>query len=100
MNSFMREITNMEQLKMAQVEIGHKIALKEMELGMHVQSIKELLNPLAYINYAVSKVAVLEQLVASFMKGYTTIKDLIAQYRSKNSGQQTVKNDIPDNNQQ
>lgn len=100
MNSFMREIANMEQLKMAQVELRHRIELKEIELEIHVQSIKELLNPLTYINYAVSKVAVLEQLVASFMKGYTTIKDLIAQYRSKNSGQQTVKNDIPDNNQQ
>lgn len=96
----MREITNMEQLKMAQVELGHKIALKEMELGTHMQSIRELLNPLTYINYAVSKVTVLEQFIATFMNGYRTVKDFIAQYRSKNTEQQNIKEDIPDNNQQ
>lgn len=98
----MREITNMEQLKMAQMELEHRIALKEMELGAHTQYVKELLNPLTYINYAVSKVAVLEQLAASFMKGYSIVRDFIAKYRNKPPQEQSPQetNDIPDNNQQ
>lgn len=98
----MREIRNMEELKMAQMEVEHKIALKGLELQAHMNSIKELLNPITYINYAVSKVAVLEQLIASFYKGYTTVKEMIAQYRNRKSAQmQTEATDsIPDNNQQ
>lgn len=102
MNNAMREIRNMEELKMAQMEVEHKIALKELELQAHMNSIKELLNPLTYINYAVSKVAVLEQLIASFYKGYTTVKEMIAQYRNRKQSQiqPEYSENIPDNNQQ
>lgn len=99
----MREINNMEDLRMAQMEVEHQIALKEMELGAHMQSVKELLNPMTYINYAVSKMAAVEQLAASFYKGYTTIKELIAQYRNKkreqHNNKETDTDIIPDNNQ-
>ena len=81
----MREINNMEELKMAQMELHHRIDLKEMELQAHANSLKELVNPMTYINLALSKVAVLEQFAASFYKGYTTVKDMIAKYRSRNS---------------
>ncbi len=98
----MREIRNMEELKMAQMDIEHKIALKEMELQAHMNSIKELLNPITYINYAISKVAVLEQLFASFYKGYTTVKEMISQYRNRKSPnvESEDTDNIPDNNQQ
>lgn len=94
----MKEITNMEELRMAQMELEHRIALKEMELGAHANSIKEMLNPLTYINYALSKVAVVEQLAASFIKGFTTVRDFIAQYR-KNNIPDNNPNNNPDNNQ-
>ncbi len=86
----MREINNMEELKMAQIELQHKITLKEMELQAHANSLKEMLNPVTYINMAISKVAVIEQLAASFYKGYTTVKEMIAKYRNNTEN-------IPDN---
>ena len=94
----MREINNMADLKNAQQEIRHKIQMKELELGAHFNAIKEYLNPLTYINYAVSKITVLEQFIASFYKGYNTIKEIIKSHRTKKESQQT--DIIPDNNQQ
>lgn len=86
----MREINNMEELRMAQIELRHRITLKEMELQAHTSSLKELLNPMTYINMAMSKVAAIEQLAAAFHKGYTTVKELIAKYRAQKDG-------LPDN---
>lgn len=85
----MREINNMEELKMAQIELRHKVAMKELQLKAHANSIRELLNPMTYVNAAISKLASIEQLAASFWKGYTTFKDLIAKYRNRNE-------DLPD----
>ena len=79
----MKRINNMQELKMAQVELRHKRSLKEMELQAQADSIKGMLNPMTYINYAVSKVTFLEQFAASFMKGYDTVRELVQKYRRK-----------------
>ena len=94
----MREIRNMEDLRNAQQEVRFKIQMKELEMGAHLNALKEYLNPLTYINYAISKITVLEQLVASFHKGYSTVKDIISRYRTKKENSNTE--NIPDNNQQ
>lgn len=94
----MREIKDMADLKNAQQEIRYKIQMKELEVGAHLNAVKEYLNPLTYINYAISKITVLEQLVTSFYKGYNTVKEMIQNYRTKKENQQT--DIIPDNNQQ
>lgn len=80
----MKRIDNMEELRMAQIELRHKSAMKELELKAHANALKEMLNPLTYINYALSKVAIVEQLAASFMKGYTTVKEIVRKYRDNN----------------
>ncbi len=85
----MKEINNMEELRMVQIELRHKIAMKELQLQAHANSLKELLNPMTYLNMALSKVAAAEQLAAAFWKGYITFKDLIAKYRNRNE-------DLPD----
>ncbi len=93
----MREIRNMEDLKSAQQEVRYKIQMKEMEIGAHFNALKEYFNPLTYINYAISKVTVLEQLITAFYKGYNTVKELIKNYKTKKETQET--DIIPDNNQ-
>lgn len=79
----MRKINNMQELKMAQIEVRHKITLKEMELQAHSNALKELLNPMTYINLAISKVAFLEQLAVSFVKGYTAIREFLSRTAEK-----------------
>lgn len=85
----MRKISNMEELRMAQIELRHRRALKEMELQAHSNAIKEMLNPMTYINLAISKIAFVEQLAASFVKGYTVVKEMLHRQRD------SVKEDPP-----
>ena len=80
----MREIRNMEELKMAQIEVKHKIEITQMQLQAHTNAIKEMLNPMTYVNRAISKLASLESIAVSFFKGYKTVKEMIAKYRNGN----------------
>lgn len=93
----MREINTMEELKIAQQELRHQREIKEIEIQAHLNALKEFLNPITYINYAISRMAVLEQFVAAIYKGYSTIRDMAENYRTKKEKQQT--NITPDNNQ-
>lgn len=79
----MREIRSMEELKMAQVELQHKIAIKELQLQAHTKSLKDLVNPMTYINLLISKLSIVENIATSFYKGYRTVKDMIEEYRKK-----------------
>lgn len=79
----MRQVNNIDELRMAQMELQHKIEIKEMELKSHTNAIKEMLNPMRYINMAISRISVVEQLAASLVKGYETIRQLVAKYRHK-----------------
>lgn len=85
----MKHITNMDELKLAQMQVRHKIELKEIELQAHITAVKEMLNPMTYVNRLFSKIAIAEHFAASVYKGYTTVRDLIAKYRSKNSADST-----------
>ena len=76
-------------IKAAQQENSYKIKMKEMELGAHLNSLKKYLNPLTYIDYAVSKISALENIVTAFIKGFTTVKEMVSGKRNN-----------PDNNQQ
>lgn len=97
----MKQINNLEELRMAQVELQHRISMKELELKAHANSIRELLNPMTYINLAISRISYVEKLVTAFYNGYTTFKEMIARYSNRKSAQtQTEATDnIPDNNQ-
>ena len=90
-----------EDLKEAQVETRHKIAIKEMELQAHTNAMRELLNPMTYINRALSKISYLEQFMAAFMRGYAAVRDFIRRYKDKDTPEppaQTEEADvIPDN---
>ena len=83
-------------IKAAQQENSYKIKMKEMELGVYLNSMKKYLNPLTYIDYAVSKLSALENIVTAFFKGYTTVKEMVSGMRNKNRQEEN----IPDNNQQ
>ena len=82
----MRQIRNMEELKMAQVEIKHKIAIKEMQLQAHTNAIREMFNPMTYVNRAISKLGSIENLITSFYSGYHKVREMIAKYRNVNNG--------------
>ena len=73
----------MEELKVAQIELKHKIAIKEMQLHSHAKSVRELLNPVTYINLAISKLSALEDIAISFYRGYHTVKKKITEYRNR-----------------
>lgn len=79
----MKDINNMQELREAQIELRHKRELKELELRAYAGSIREMLNPMTYISYAVSKVTFLEQFAASFMKWYDTVREVVQKYRRK-----------------
>lgn len=81
----MREIRNMEELRMAQIELKHQIAMKELQLQAHANAIREMLNPMTYVNRAISKLASFETIATSFIKGYRTVKEMIAKYRNGNN---------------
>lgn len=79
----MREIRNMGELKMSQVELRHKIDITQMQLLSHAKAVRELLNPITYINLAISKLDTLEDIAVSFYKGYHTVKEKITEYRNR-----------------
>ena len=85
----MREIRNMEELKMAQIELKHKIEITQMQLQAQKNAIKEILNPMTYVKLAVSKLASLESIAISFFKGYRTVKEMIAKYRNRNNASES-----------
>ena len=94
-------------IKAAQQENAYKIKMKEMELGAHLNTIKKYLNPLTYIDYAVSKLSALENIVTAFLKGYATVREMVSSMRNKhknnNNGENNPDSNIdnnPDNNQQ
>ncbi len=95
-------------LKGARQENMYKIKMKEMELGAYMNSIKKYLNPLTYIDYAVSKLSAIENIVTAFFKGYNTVKDMLSGMKDKhknnnkeedNNPHSNIDNN-PDNNQQ
>lgn len=85
-------------IKAAQQENSYKIMMKEMELGAYLNSLKKYLNPLTYIDYAMSKISALENIVTAFIKGYTTVKEMVGGMRKRNENREEENN--PDNNQQ
>ena len=89
-------------IKAAQQENSYKIKMKEMELGAYLNSLKKYLNPLTYIDYAVSKLSVIENIVTAFFKGYSTVKEMVGGFRNrnKNNGEVNINDNNPDNNQQ
>lgn len=89
-------------IKAAQQENSYKIKMKEMELGAYLNSLKKYLNPLTYIDYAVSKLSVIENIVTAFFKGYSTVKEMVGGFRNrnKNNGEENINDNNPDNNQQ
>jgi hypothetical protein len=101
------EFSEIEDIKAASQENAYKIKMKEMELGAHLNTIKKYLNPLTYIDYAVSKLSALENIVTAFLKGYATVREMVSSMRNKhknnNNGENNPDSDIdnnPDNNQQ
>lgn len=89
-------------IKAAQQENSYKIMMKEMELGAYLNSLKKYLNPLTYIDYAMSKISALENIVTAFIKGYTTVKEMVGGMRKRNENREEENNpdNNPDNNQQ
>ena len=96
-------------VKAARQENSYKIKMKEMELSAYLKTLKEYLNPLTYINYAVSKMSALENIVTAFIKGYTTVKEMVSDIRNRNRNKNNKEEEnnpdnnsdnIPDNNQQ
>ena len=89
-------------IKAAQQENSYKIMMKEMELGAYLNSLKKYLNPLTYIDYAMSKISALENIVTAFIKGYTTVKEMVGGMRKRNGNREEENNpdNNPDNNQQ
>ena len=94
-------------IKAARQENAYKIKMKEMELGAHLNTIKKYLNPLTYVDYAVSKLSALENIVTAFLKGYATVREMVSSMRNKhknnNNGENNPDSNIdnnPDNNQQ
>ena len=85
-------------IKAAQQENSYKIMMKEMELGAYLNSLKKYLNPLTYIDYAMSKISALENIVTAFINGYTTVKEMVGGMRKRNENREEENN--PDNNQQ
>ena len=85
-------------IKAAQQENSYKIMMKEMELGAYLNSLKKYLNPLTYIDYAMSKISALENIVTAFIKGYTTVKEMVGGMRKRKENREEENN--PDNNQQ
>ena len=63
-----------------------------------MNSLKKYLNPLTYIDYAMSKISALENIVTAFIKGYTTVKEMVGGMRKRNENREEENN--PDNNQQ
>lgn len=100
--------SEIEDIKAARQENAYKIKMKEMELGAHLNTIKKYLNPLTYIDYAVSKLSALENIVTAFLKGYATVREMVSSMRNKhknnnNNGENNPDSNIdnnPDNNQQ
>lgn len=93
--------SDVADIKAAQQENSYKIKMKEMELGAHLNSLKKYLNPLTYIDYAVSKLSALENIVTAFFKGYNTVKEMVSGMRNKNNREEGINPDnTPDNNQQ
>lgn len=99
--------SEIEDIKAASQENAYKIKMKEMELGAHLNTIKKYLNPLTYIDYAVSKLSALENIVTAFLKGYATVREMVSSMRNKhknnNNGENNPDSNIdnnPDNNQQ
>ena len=88
--------SDVADIKAAQQENSYKIKMKEMELGAHLNSLKKYLNPLTYIDYAVSKLSALENIVTAFFKGYTTVKEMMSGMKNRNRQEENT----PDNNQQ
>ncbi len=70
-------------LKGAEAENALREQMKQVELQAHVNSLKELLNPFTYINYAVVKLQELEKLATAFLEGYTAIKKMVENYRNQ-----------------
>ena len=89
-------------IKAAQQENSYKIMMKEMELGAYLNSLKKYLNPLTYIDYAMSKISALENIATAFIKGYTTVKEMVGGMRKRNENREEENNpdNNPDNNQQ
>lgn len=89
-------------IKAAQQENSYKIMMKEMELGAYLNSLKKYLNPLTYIDYAMSKISALENIVTAFINGYTTVKEMVGGMRKRNENREEENNpdNNPDNNQQ
>lgn len=88
--------SDVADIKAAQQENSYKIKMKEMELGAHLNSLKKYLNPLTYIDYVVSKLSALENIVTAFFKGYTTVKEMMLGMKNRNRQEENT----PDNNQQ
>lgn len=72
----------MEDLKPFQQENRCKIEMKETELKAHLNVLKEYLNPLTYINFAIEKISFLEQLVAAISRAGAAVREMFSRART------------------
>lgn len=77
------KISNLEQLRNAQIKLNKDLKKKEIELGMYFDSAKELLNPITYINEFLGNIFTIQNITTYFMQGYNMAKDFITRVRHK-----------------
>lgn len=86
-----RNITTIEQLKKAQVEIKYKIEAKERELAGNYATLKSCLNPLTYIRKVALKLYSLRHLGYYITAFYNYIKELFSKSGKESDRQSGAK---------
>ena len=77
-------IRNMRQLHEARSRLKEAVGMKEIELKNDIRACKEALNPVTYINRAITKLYTMEYLTKYFIKGYEFVKDLVGRWKGNN----------------
>lgn len=81
-------ISNLNDLRRARNVLDTKIRIKETELKFQYRALRELINPVTYINRFVSKFSTLENIVRCFCRGFSVVREIINESNRNQSNNQ------------